>query len=81
MAWHLHSQAPLHQCCTSRRSEVASQARCIPAVLVVGTSMVRHVAVHDAQAFCHPAARVTEVTSAALQVSARDPLAGPGGRH
>lgn len=46
-----------------------------PAVLVVGTSMVRHVAVHDGRTFCHPGARVAEVTSSALQLSAQHPSA------
>ncbi|TWW62678.1 hypothetical protein D4764_04G0013250 [Takifugu flavidus] len=44
-------------------------------VLVVGTSMVRHVAEHDGRTFCHPGARVAEVTSSALQLSAQHPSA------
>ena len=42
-----------------------------PSVLVVGTSMVRHVAVHGGRTFCHPGSRVTEITSSALQLSAQ----------
>lgn len=45
-----------------RQPEVSS-----PDVLLVGTSMVRHVAVRAGRTFCHPGARVTEVTSSALQ--------------
>lgn len=38
-------------------------------VLLVGTSMVRHVAIHGGRTFCHPGAWVKEVTSSALQLS------------
>ena len=41
-----------------------------PTVLLAGTSMVRHVAVRDGRTFCYPGARVTEVTSSALQLCA-----------
>ncbi|TWW77925.1 hypothetical protein D4764_11G0000460 [Takifugu flavidus] len=52
------------------------QVQRTPAVLVVGTSVVRHVAVHDGRTFCHPGApRVVEVTSSALQLSAQHPSA------
>uniref|UniRef100_A0A674PIU4 SGNH hydrolase-type esterase domain-containing protein n=1 Tax=Takifugu rubripes TaxID=31033 RepID=A0A674PIU4_TAKRU len=70
-----HPQAPRRHRRTSRRSEAATQVQRTPAVLVVGTSMVRHVAVHDGRTFCHPGARVAEVTSSALQLSAQHPTA------
>ena len=45
--------------------------RCTPSVLVVRTSIVRHVAVHGGWTFCHPGARVKEVASSALLLSAQ----------
>lgn len=38
-------------------------------VLLVGTSMIRHVALHGGRTFCHPGTWVKEVTTSALQLS------------
>lgn len=38
-------------------------------VLLVGSSMIRHVALHGGRTFCHPGAWVKEVTTSALQLS------------
>ncbi|XP_076607733.1 uncharacterized protein LOC143333545 [Chaetodon auriga] len=61
-------QAPPHPWRTSREPVMQ---RTPPSVLVVGTSMVRHVAVLGGRTFCHHGARVTEVASAALQLCAQ----------
>ncbi|XP_030257363.1 extracellular calcium-sensing receptor-like [Sparus aurata] len=42
-----------------------------PSVLVVRTSIVRHVAVHGGWTFCLPGARINEVASSALLLSAQ----------
>ena len=57
----------------SRQRRTSSQPaeRHAPSVLVVGTSMVRHVRVHNGRTFSRPGARVKEVESTALQLCAQ----------
>lgn len=50
---------------------MGTQEKRTPSVLVVRTSMVRHVAVHDSRTFCHPGACVKDVASSALQLTAQ----------
>lgn len=40
-----------------------------PSLLVIGTSLVRHVAVRGGRTFCHPGASVNDIKSAALRLS------------
>ena len=54
-----------------RRTSRQPMERHTPSVLVFGTSMVRHMAAHGGRSFCHPEARVKEVASSALQLSAQ----------
>ncbi|KAL7395365.1 hypothetical protein ABVT39_015160 [Epinephelus coioides] len=67
---HKH-RAPCRHRCTSRQSEARTQEQRTPSVLVIGTSMARHMEVHNGCTFCHPGARVSEVASSALQLTAR----------
>ncbi len=41
---------------------------CPPLLLVVGTSMVRHVSVSSIQTFCYPGACIKDITPTTLQV-------------
>ena len=65
------TQASSCLCCTSRQPVEWRT----PSVLIVGTSMVRHVAAHGGQTFFHPGASVKEVASSALQLSEQHSLA------
>ncbi|XP_076601118.1 uncharacterized protein LOC143329205 [Chaetodon auriga] len=56
--------------CQQRTSRQPVEQR-TPSVLVVGTSMVRHVTVHGGRTFCRSGARVKEVESSALQLCAQ----------
>ncbi|KAL7402648.1 hypothetical protein ABVT39_017917 [Epinephelus coioides] len=67
---HKH-RAPTRHRRTSRQPEARTREQHTPSVLVIGTSMVRHVEVHNGRTFCHPGARVNEVASSALQLTAR----------
>ncbi|KAL7378551.1 hypothetical protein ABVT39_015497 [Epinephelus coioides] len=67
---HKH-RAPSRHCRTSRQSEARTWEQRTPSVLVIGTSMVRHVEVHNSHTFCHPGARVNEAASSTLQLTAR----------
>ena len=58
-----------------RRTSRQPVERRTPSVLVVGTSMVRHVAAHSGRTFCHPGATVNEVASSALKLSEQHSLA------
>ncbi|KAL7389827.1 hypothetical protein ABVT39_010506 [Epinephelus coioides] len=70
-AWRHKPRAPSCHHRTSRQSEARTHEQRNPSVLVIRTSMVRHVEVHNGRTFCHPGARVTEVASSALQLTAR----------
>ncbi|KAL7394730.1 hypothetical protein ABVT39_003009 [Epinephelus coioides] len=67
---HKHRAPSLHRR-TSRQSEARTQEQHTPSVLVIGTSMVRHMEVHNGRTFCHPGARDNKVASSALQLTAR----------
>ena len=56
-----------------RRSSVHShsQVQRSPSLLVIGTSLVRHVAVRNGRTFCHPGASVNNIITAALHLSAQ----------
>ena len=53
---------------TPRTSGVRAQVRRPPSVLVIGSSMVRHVAVRDGHSSCRTSACVNDFTSSALQL-------------
>ncbi|KAL7370818.1 hypothetical protein ABVT39_012048 [Epinephelus coioides] len=74
-AWRHKHRAPSRHHRTSRQLEARTWKQRTPSVLVIGTSMVRHVEVHNGRTFCHPGARVNEVASSALQLTARHNLA------
>ncbi|KAL7405429.1 hypothetical protein ABVT39_000372 [Epinephelus coioides] len=73
-ARHHKHRAPSRHRRTSRQLEAhtleqRTREQRIPSVLVIGTSMVRHMEVHNSRTFCHPGARVNEVASSALQLT------------
>ncbi len=75
--WLLYHCYGLRQacCCPGPAPEVVrcagvhTQVRCLPSVLVVGTSMVRHVVVRGGWTFCYPGACIKDITPTALQLS------------
>ncbi|KAL7389653.1 hypothetical protein ABVT39_007802 [Epinephelus coioides] len=75
-AWRHKHRTPSRHRRTSRQSEARTREQRTreqrtPSVLVIATSMVRQVEVHNGRTFCHPGARVSEFASSALQLAAR----------
>ncbi|CAJ1057640.1 hypothetical protein D4764_0229340 [Xyrichtys novacula] len=56
---------------SQRRNSRQPAEQRAPSVLVVGTSMVRHVRIHGGRTFCRLGARIKEVESSALQLCAQ----------